>query len=295
MKLRAEVLRFVRDDGGLDLLDLLLERLVSLSAEEARALDAGDPALLGRLETLLLCENEVTDRMRVAAWSARTRLRPAPAPAAVRPAGGWDEARALPELVSDAWRDPERMRRLAEEAAAGRRYLHLPGFIAPAAAARLAEAAAALPFTPMTGQFQAERRLLEGDELAEWRALMASPVLRRLFGAVLGIALPERLFINVWRLGRGENLGVHPDGRLYRGTLSLGLSAGWTAADGGAIAFGDPTPAGFVVRERWLPHLGDALLFAPTHDTWHVVEPVRTDRTRLSVTGWWTASPGAAD
>ena len=139
-----------------------------------------------------------------------------------------------------------------------------------------------------TDLVHAQRRLLEGDELPEWRALMASPIVRRLFGAVLGVALPERLFINAWRLERGDYMGVHPDGRLYRGTLSLGLSDGWTAADGGAIAFGDPTADGFQVRERWLPHVGDALLFAPSHDTWHAVEPVLAQKTRYSLTGWWT-------
>jgi hypothetical protein len=84
-------------------------------------------------------------------------------------------------------------------------------------------------------------------------------------------------------------MSAHPDGRLYCGTLSLGLCSGWTAADGGAIAFGDPTPQGFHVRERWLPHLGDALLFAPAADTWHAVEPVTSDKTRHSLTGWWSA------
>src|SRR5262249_50556428 len=149
------------------------------------------------------------------------------------------------------------------------------------AAARLATAAAALPFARMDSEIvHGERRLLSGDELAEWRSLMASPTLRALLGAGLGVGLPERPFLNAWRLGRGDSMSVHPDGRVYRGTLSLGLCRGWSAADGGAIAFGEPGAAGFLVRERWLPHLGDALLFRPAHDSWHAVEPVLGDKIR---------------
>src|SRR2546430_2110049 len=119
---------------------------------------------------------------------------------------------------------------------------------------------------------QAARHWLGDGDLPEWRALMRAT--RRLFGSVLGLPLPDKLFINAWRLGRGDSMSVHPDGRLYCGTLSLGLCRGWTAADGGAIAIGEPTKTGFLVRERWLPHLGDVLLFAPGADTWHAVEPV---------------------
>ena len=294
MKLRAELLRFRRDDGGVDLLDLLFERLVSLSADDARALDEESPELMARLEKQFLLEGPVAEAMRQAAWSSRARARPREAPAPAVAVIDWEEARALPEMIAPAWREPERLRRLAEERAAGRRYLPLPGFLDGAAAARLAEAAGVLAFSPMqTDLVHATRHLLAGHELAEWRALMESPALKRLFGAVLGVELPERLFINAWRLQRGDFFAVHPDGRLYRGTLSLGLSTGWTAADGGAIAFGDPTAAGFSVRERWLPHLGDALLFAPSADTWHAVEPVLSDRVRLSLTGWWTAPPAS--
>ena len=80
---------------------------------------------------------------------------------------------------------------------------------------------------------------------------------------------------------------VHADGRRYHGTVSLGLSEGWTAAHGGAIAFGAPTVGRFEVRQRWLPHAGDLLLFAPNRTSWHAVEPV-VKGPRLSVTAWWT-------
>jgi 2OG-Fe(II) oxygenase superfamily len=280
--LRAELLRFTRDDGGLDLLDLALERVVSLSADEARRLDDAD--VIAKLDSLMLLEGPVAETIRETAWSARAKGRPAPF-AAAEVSGDWSEP--LPEIVAPAWRTAERLRRLAEERAAGRRFLFLPGFVAAEAASRLAAQAAALEYRRMdTDIVHAERHLLGDGELAEWRALMLAT--RRLFGSVLGLPpLPEKLFINAWRMRRGDTMSVHPDGRLYCGTLSLGLCDGWTAADGGAIAFGDPTPNGFQVRERWLPHLGDALLFAPAADTWHAVEPVLSDKTRHSLTGWW--------
>jgi hypothetical protein len=291
MRLRAEVLRFVREDGGVDLLDPLQERLISLSASDARALDAGEPELMSRLHGHLLCEGEMAESLRQSAWASRVRGRPKAEAAASRPPFDWTAVAELPAIVAPAWRDAERFRRLAEDAAAGRRYLPLAGFVDPGAAAALAASASELPFQRMdTPLVHAERRLLAGDELAPFRELMASPAVRALFAAVLGRSeLPDKLTINAWRFRGDDYLGVHPDGRLYQGTFSLGLCASWTAADGGAIAFGDPTPAGFAVRERWLPHLGDALLFAPDHDTWHAVEPVQSQRTRLSVTGWWTA------
>jgi hypothetical protein len=232
----------------------------------------------------MLLEGPAAETIRETAWSARARRRPEPF-AAGEVSGDWKGP--LPEIVAAAWRDPERWRRLAEDRAAGRRYLCLPGFLTEEAAARLAAQAAALSYARMTTDIvNAERHLLGDGELPEWRALMLAT--RSLFGSVLGVPLPEKLFINAWRLGRDDSMAVHPDGRLYCGTLSLGLSDGWTAADGGAIAFGEPTRNGFAVRERWLPHLGDALLFAPAADTWHCVEPVRSPKTRYSLTGWWT-------
>jgi hypothetical protein len=289
MALRPELLHFPREDGGLDLLDLVLERLVSLSPAEAGALDAPDAALAAKLQALLLLEGPSAVAMRQSAWASRARGTPRVAPAQPVEDFDWEQARVLPELVAPTWRDPERLRRLAEDRAGGRRFLALPGFIEPGAAARLAEQAAALAFDRMDSPVvHAERHLLGAADVPEWRALMAAPELRRLLGVVLGVALPERVVINAWRMRAGDNMAVHPDGRLYCGTLSLGLSRGWRAADGGAIAFGAPTAAGLDVRERWWPHLGDALLFAPAHDTWHAVEPVQGPATRLSLTGWWS-------
>jgi hypothetical protein len=286
-RLRPELLRYPQPDGGLDLLDLLFERLVHLDADEAAQLAAGAPALAPRLASLLLTESELIDSMRQSAWAARARAQPAEAPA---PAvdGDWEEARRLPPPIADDWRVPERWRRLAEERAAGRRYLMLPGLVDAATAARLRAAVEALPRERMDTEWvHAERHLCVDGELPDWLGCLAAPSTRRLVGAVLGVALPEAIVANVWRLGRGDWFAVHPDGRLYRGTISLGLCDGWRADDGGAIAFGVPRADGLEVRERWLPHAGDACLFAPDRATWHAVEPVRADRSRWSITSWW--------
>jgi hypothetical protein len=201
----------------------------------------------------------------------------------------WSRAAELPSAFSAAWREPERWRRLAEDRAAGQRYLPLPELLTPSAAATIRDAVLALPMTRLTtALLDADRRLLANGEVAEWLDLLQGDALRALVSDVLGRPMPRGLVVNAWRLGRGDFMGVHPDGRLYRGTISLGLCTDWTADDGGAIAFGDRDGESFVVRQRWLPHLGDACLFAPDIDTWHSVEAVRTDAIRHSLTGWWT-------
>jgi hypothetical protein len=202
------------------------------------------------------------------------------------------------DLIAPEWRAPERWRRLAVEARGGRRYLPLPGLLLPEAAASLRAAALALPFAPLSTELLvAERCLVDGDVhagLAPWLALIASPELRALAGAVLGRELSAGLVVNAWRLQKHHFMGVHPDGPWYEGTFSIGLSTSWEAAMGGAIAFGARRDDGsLAVAERWFPHLGDALLFAPDETTWHAVEAVTGPETRLSLTGWWV-EPGRA-
>lgn len=201
----------------------------------------------------------------------------------------WSRAAELPPVFSATWRAPERWRRLAEERAGGQRYLMLPELLTQSAASTIREAVLALPMTRLTTELlDADRRLLAANEVTAWLDLLQGDALRALVSAVLGRPMPRGLVVNAWRLGRGDFMGVHPDGRLYQGTISLGLCNGWTAGDGGAIAFGDRDGESFVVRQRWLPHLGDACMFAPDVDTWHAVEPVRSDAPRHSLTGWWT-------
>lgn len=289
--LRREVLLFDRDDGGVDALDLLFERLVTLSRAEIEGVraDPQDPGVIAHLDSLLLLESPIVDNMRHQTWASKARGIPRPAPSEVVPEVDWGLAREWPSLVAPRWREPESLRRLAEARAAGQRYLHLDGFVAPEAARALADEVRALPWQRLeTEVVRGDRHLLGEGELTAWQSLMGSATTRTLLGAVLGVQLPATTTINAWRLGAGDWFAAHPDGRNYVGTLGLGLCEGWTATDGGAIAFGVPGAKGFAARQRWLPHLGDALLFSPAQDSWHVVEPVQTDRGRLTLTGWWT-------
>ncbi|MBL4849504.1 MAG: 2OG-Fe(II) oxygenase [Planctomycetes bacterium] len=289
--LRASVLRFPQADGGLELLDLLLDTLHALSPSEAAALavlEAGQEnesteALRAKLKAALLLEGPVAEQLRRQRRAARVH-RWAESGAADEP---WEPPGApLPELLARDWRDPERYRRLREERLAGREVFLLRGLLCPQAAAALREEALALPFERLeTPHVQAERHVLSG-KLAPLQALLRDPAFREGVGAVLGRSLGEDLVLNAWRMRPGDRMAVHPDGPSYLATITLGLCPSWRAAQGGAIAFGTPSEDGLEVRERFLPHLGDACLFAPHARSWHAVERV-TEGERLSVTAWW--------
>lgn len=298
--LRPELLRASRADGGIDLYDPLLERLHALTASDLLALESEDPALLRRLEAACLLEGPAAVRLRQAVLAARRAAPPLPAPTTGVAAAPWEQAQTLPSLIDSAWRSGEIWRRTAEDRAAGQRWILLRGLLNPGFADALAAQVAALAFTRFeTALVRADRAAFaEVGALGQLAALLVSEPLRALAGAVLGVDLPASLQANVWRLHPGDHFGVHPDGRRYRATFALGLNSGWTAEDGGAIAWGEPTEWGLRVEGRWLPHRGDALIFAPDAQTWHQVEPPR--RTRLTLSGWWTdpspsaPSPGSA-
>jgi hypothetical protein len=283
---RSEVLTFTAGDGGIDLLDLLFDRIVHIAPEQAAALRAGNRGVVEHLEQLHLFESAAIDQQRMRVLASRL-AEPVPPPAAP-PIGevDWDDAVHWPEMVATAWKDPERLRRLAEDHAGGRRYLMLPGFLKRDAAAAIAGEATSLPYQRFESEIvRADKCFLHGDQLREWRKLLLSARTRRLFGGLLGRQLPDGLTINAWRMQPGDGMRPHPDGRLYWATVSLGLAENWSAADGGALAFGDPQGDEFLVRERWYPHAGDVCLFIPTPSTWHWVEPAV--RPRFTVTGWW--------
>ncbi len=294
MKLRPEVLRHARPDGGVDLYDPLLEQLFSVSASDAAALDTlSDPTLVARLEDALLLEGPLAEEIRRRVWASRVLPlveAPAPGPVALDPS----LATTLPNLVAPHWRDPEAWRRLAEERAAGRARLVLRGFLDIAMRSTLAAEVRALPFTRFdTERIQAARAAPVGSPaLSAWHTLLLDPTLRMLVGGALGVDLPAHVVCNAWRMAPGDGMRAHPDGRRYTATWALGLNEGWTAADGGAITFGTPTPDGFAADERWLPFAGDVCLFVPHAQSWHVVEPPR--RERLTLSGWWAPRPGGA-
>jgi hypothetical protein len=90
----------------------------------------------------------------------------------------------------------------------------------------------------------------------------------------------------------GDRIDPHPVGPVYAATFSIGLNRGWRATDRGGITFADAPPGAdrFTVTERWLPHLGDAMLLAHAPDSWHWVEP--PSRERRTITGWWVTDGG---
>jgi hypothetical protein len=293
-QLRPDILR-IETSTGLDLVDLIRERITTLDEDEARALGL-DPAddldaelLRDRLDEAELLEGHDAEALRQSAWAGRKVRRVRPSDGLPHPVvGDWSLATHLPDAFSPTWRTPERWRRLAEDHAAGQRYLLLPDLLTHAAAMAIRDEVLALSPTRLsTDLVQADRHLLGPDDVPTWLDLLQGPTLRSLIAAVLAREIPSGLVVNAWRLLRGDTMGVHPDGRFYAATMSLGLCEDWAASMGGAIAFGVPRPTGLEVRQRWLPHLGDACLFSPDGATWHAVEPVTTDRPRHSLTGWW--------
>lgn len=288
-------------DGGMDLLDPLFERLLRLDATEVARLDAGEREALSTLDTHLLRSNPAADAMRRAGWYAR--LRPEP----VRPdAGGGSAAEHAVRDACDAaaglawadpWRVPERWRRFVEEgrACAGRQ--RLDGCVPTALIHDALPEAEQSPLTSVSVAVVSAHRCrvdaASPPALAAIHALLDHPATRRAVGLALGRSLRAGpLHLNLWRLLPGERMAVHPDGARYAATVVVGLNTSWNAEDGGAIAFGEPGPDGLAVRSRWLPHAGDALVFAPGPATWHAVEP--PTRTRWTLSGWWCWPPGAA-
>jgi hypothetical protein len=282
-RLRPDLLRAPGPDGGLQLVDLLLDRAVPLDAAQAAALDRGDPALGPWLDAMLLAEGPAVDAIR--AQVAGARLRPDPAPAPPGPPRPVDPAALadLPAAVAPAWRAAGPWARAAEAHRAGEPLLRLDGLLTAEAAAALAAAG------PPPDQ------RLDTDIVSGWRApvaddhpavaLFGHPALRRLLGGAAGLALDGPLQLQRWRLDPGDAMRVHPDGITYRLTLVLGLNPGWTADQGGAIAFGRPGDGPFEAHARWLPQLGDVLAFRPGPLSFHAVEPPAAPRHTLS--GWF--------
>ena len=295
--LRTDVLRRAAPDGGVELLDLLLERRHHLPAALAVALDGGaDPvaeaALAAWLEARWLAEGPAIAAVRAAVWDSRARgaASAPPAGGAVGPLAA--DPAALPPAVAARWRRPEAWRRLGEARRAGAALLRLDGFLRPAAVAswrrRLGAARAARLDTAVV---HAERVGPGGPALRPAAAVVEAAPLRALLGQVLGRPLASGVVINGWRLGPGDRMDVHPDGPRYAATFAFGLEAGWAAADGGAIAFGWPEAGGFRPWERWLPHAGDLLVFEPSALSFHCVEAPA--RLRMTVSGWWPDPPRA--
>lgn len=285
-RLRAELIHQPDPRGGLLLYDPLLERLHRLDPSEQAQLHAPGPELLARLQAGLLLEGASAQALRASVVQARAASPPRPAQLPQVAQVDWGLAEDLPDGVSPRWRNGEALRRKAEDRAAGRRVLVLDGFLAPVFLDVLEAEVRALPRQRLETELVRAERARVHQGLPALQEILTAAHTRTLLGAVLGVALPPQVEANAWHLQPGDCMGVHPDGPRYRATWALGLNRGWTAADGGAIAFGQPLPdGGFDVRSRWLPHRGDLCLFVPHATSWHQVEPPR--RPRWTVTGWW--------
>jgi len=295
MKLRHELLHFPTDDGGLEVVDLLLQRLHRFSALEAQQLaELPGPVslrLAGRLEELMLVEGDTADALRESARQGQIRRPPKSPPAWPSAEGPWELAARLPAEVAPMWRQPERWRRMAEDRLAGRLLLRAEGFLTEEGARALKARADGLPFAHQDGMYARGECYNEHDAAVDRlgvMALFASGPLHTLISYVMGEDLTSRIFLRCWRLTEGGRIAVHNDGVHYVTTFSIGLSEGWTAGQGGAIAFGVPGAGGIEATERWLPHLGDLILFRPTAMSWHAVEEVRSGE-RMTVTGHYVS------
>ena len=232
-RLRNELLVY-EDAGGCQVVDLLLEATHRFDPDEAAVIEAlrtdGElvevPAgLLARLQGAMLLEGPIAEALRGQAWAARIRRRVELPPLPDAP-GPWHVAGELPEWIAPDWRTGERWRRLAEDAAGGRAPLRLDGFVIEQKAREIGLQAGSLAMTRLDNDYcnaSCHGVLQDDGPLGEWAGLLVSEPLRALVGAVLRLALPERLQANVWRLEVGDQVGPHADGIRYVATMSLGL------------------------------------------------------------------------
>ncbi len=288
-RLRRDLIVHASTDGDattVELVDTLLERVVPVPPALGVLPEPGGTAqgaLADWLTTQLLSEGPAVDGIRAAGWAARAR-RTVHQPRLAPVDGPWELARELPAWVSEGWRRPERWRRLAEQRAAGTRLLRMPELIAEGTATAWAAHVRADAADRCDNPYAQGWWRQDTTTPEPWRRALLGGPLHTLLSAACGVVLPSEIQLNAWRLHAGDRMALHADGTRYAATVSLGLSAGWRAADGGAIAFGWPTADGLSVQERWLPHLGDALLFAVEATLWHAVEPVQAGE-RLTLTG----------
>lgn len=193
----------------------------------------------------------------------------------------WEVARSLPDWISPHWRSPERWRRLAEARLAGQQLLRLDGFMTQAGASALLNKVKALPLERQDNTYL--RGLYYQVTESKLKTLLpdfANGVVRQLLSATLNKPLPSSLFLRAFQLNEGDLIAEHVDGEHYAATFSIGLCEHWTAANGGAIAFGE---------QRWLPHLGDVLVFVTSRALSHRVEPVMFGE-RFTLTGQYVSA-----
>lgn len=196
----------------------------------------------------------------------------------------------LPEWVAPHWRSPERWRRLSENRLAGQQLHRLNGLFSRTSALNLLEEIKALPMERQDNTYL--RGGYYQPDADEVRALLpdfASGAIRELFGATLGKVLPSRMFLRAFQLQADDLIAEHVDGEHYAATFTIGLCDRWSSAQGGAIAFGENRQGTFHTQSRWLPHLGDVLVFVTSKTLAHRVEPVAFGE-RFTLTGQYVSA-----
>ena len=283
MELRKEVLIWSLEDGRIALYDPLLQYTHELNQEESQQFQSKQwsKELVARFHSSMLLEDMGAQIIRDNFWKNRLMSRILPAPDRFDEID-WNVAKELPALVQEHWRDPERWRRLFEHGLAGNEIFVLNNFV---------ESAPLQEFVSNISTWKefsspvvtAQRALLHEGPVYQ---LMQNAVFRKLVSTLLKVPLREQVWLQAWGISKGECIKSHSDGTSYSGTCTVGCSSNWKAKDGGAISFGKNTQQGWESTFRWLPHLGDMLLFRPKADLWHAVEEVQQGH-RLSITGWW--------
>ncbi|MFT7579070.1 MAG: hypothetical protein ACI9MR_000732 [Myxococcota bacterium] len=112
---------------------------------------------------------------------------------------------------------------------------------------------------------------------------LADPYTRDLFGAVTGMSLGE-ITLSARKMKRGDFLAPHTDDIEDRClSFIVYLSPNWGEPEGGALSLsrGDGT------IETVLPIYNRLILFDAR--IWHHVEPLKTERARLTLGGWYLA------
>lgn len=280
--IRKEVLVRTLPTGIVEFLDPLLQVKYVLTKAHSEEYNTGkwSEELQEQLSAFSLLEDIGATVLREHFWSAKDLIRLSPLKTDFMDCN-WEIAQRLPQGIQSEWREPERWRRLAEHFYAGNAIAILHDLIVP----ELLEAdLSGVHWSPyQTNILTGSRSKLETGFVV---TLMKDPVFQQLVSAILRVPITSNVLVHAWCLQVGDYISAHADGPKYVGTLSVGCNRNWKATNGGAISFGRPTQQGWDDYCKWLPHIGDAVLFRPRANLWHLVEDV-VDGQRQTITGWW--------
>jgi len=281
-QLRPEILQQRNDDGLVSFLDPILQQKYHLNIGQSQEFLSGEwsDSLVSFLEAAMLLEGLGAEAIRRTYWNSKSMVRAVPENN-IHVEPDWSLLENLPNVLQEQWKGKEPWRRILEQARAGNRFFLLENFIRRAP---MLAAIEACDFQPYQTNFLKGKRCRVSDGLLV--QLMADSRIRQLFSSILNMPLTGEILAHGWKLENGDYIGSHIDGTKYIGTLTLGGNQHWKASNGGAFTFGTPGRKSFQSEYRWIPELGNALLFRPRSDLWHAVEEVQSG-TRYTMTGWW--------